>query len=93
MGGVRVAAAAAGAVPAGRRGQRDRVQGGRADDHPAGLAVRPGTVRASGRPGLGHGQQKVSGPSQHTSQESREQVRVHVAIRFTGRGRGNRKNK
>jgi len=76
VGGVRVAVAAVVAATAHRAGRRGirRVQGGRADDHQTGLAVRPGTVRAGRRPGPGHGQQEVPGPSQGTSEESREQV-------------------
>lgn len=77
MGGVRLAAAAAAAAVAGRvaRGPRARVQGGRADDHQTGLAVRPGAVRARRRPGAGDGQREVPGPPRHPSQEGREQVR------------------
>lgn len=73
VGGVRVAVAVvvADAAAAGGR-RRGRVQGGSADDHQAGLAVRPGTVRAGHRPGPGHGQRKVPGTPQHTSQESRD---------------------
>lgn len=84
MGGVRVAAAAADVVVRGRRhrrrrsgrnGRRPGVQGGRADDHQTGIAVRPGTVRSGRRSGAGHGQQQVSGAAQDTSEESRAQVR------------------
>jgi len=75
VGGVRVAVAVVAATRrAGRRRGLHRVQGGRADDHQTGLAVRPGTMRAGRRPGAGHGQQEVPCPPQGTSEESREQV-------------------
>lgn len=64
----------------GRRRARARVQGGRADDHQTGLAVRPGTVRAGRRPGFGHGQQEIPGPPQDSPEESRKQVRASPYI-------------
>lgn len=75
VGGVRVAAAVVlVTTAAGRQRVRGRVQGGRADDHQTGFAVRSGTVRAGRRSSLGHGQQEIPGPSQDSPEENREQV-------------------
>jgi len=90
VGGVRVAVAVVAATHrAGRRRGLRRVQGGSADDHQTGLAVRPGKVRSCHRPGSGHGKQEVPGPPQGTSEESREQVnplnsrRINVPVCYS----------
>jgi len=90
VGGVRLAVAVVAVTHlAGRRRGLRRVQGGSADDHQTGLAVRLGTVRSCRRPGAGHGKQEVPGPPQGTSEESREQVnplksrRINVPVCYS----------